>query len=485
MLKVLCRDVRYWVILGIYLLVLIFGRSQTGIAGQPGEFIYNSPFYGGDYILAEFQRNTVVRDQLNSNTGDFYRIIFGARADQDLLDANDVQSPIGLSLSSSNGQDQTVGVFEVPRGAGFKMFEKIIKTDGIFKDLTVNRTDNDSLRGNIYLKNLVFTRLNVQSLEEAGRLSKSLYGPFDFTEIDQANQNDAGVIYDLIKKDDIVGEVVKANSDLMTGVSFAIDFFGNGGLGNYQMEIRKAEKSNNGFVVGKEILSNIEFSSAWAESVYHESDPRKGNVYRFPLTYKTEKGKYYFIGIKNTADINWLNHLRFHGSHNSADHDGASLVISPNGNTKQIGDLYFIEYGIPETQNSLQSGTIIQDIGGGIGDFSFDLKNTPLKKLPIVKTGENENIYQVATGFPFIKLALDAEVKTEDESKVKLYVSPDGQNWQVANEDLETPNTFLTAVNNGILSRDLYLKVAFDKNTKPTNINFSTLRINGNLSLNE
>lgn len=117
---------------------------------------------------------------------------------------------------------------------------------------------DDSVVNEVWIDDVVLQKLNVGGIEELKNLKATVSGETTWKNIKQeqlsANE-DSGDF--LAKSNRKIGQLFQSQNELISGVSFLIQRKGNGGAGNYQIQIR--EYNSNLGIVENDLVASREF----------------------------------------------------------------------------------------------------------------------------------------------------------------------------------------------------------------------------------
>lgn len=436
--------------------------------------------------------------------GKYYRLFFEARAySENKLNTPDFErisidhsSKIKIILKSNYGEKKFVKEFEIDNSLIYKSHEAIILMDSNYTELIFEKVDKyDS--NVIFQRGMFFHELNVSDQKSAD-LVRPVIKPATILDwpIAEFVEESPVAVHRFNGTGNLVGQIFKAESDRMSGVSFKFDLKGKGGLGSYKAELRKAEFANGKYIISPETISSFEFHSYdYAPYLNDEGE------WRLPLAAILEKGQYYFVGISDReASVNFFNYANILGS-SEMKNKIPSLLIDTTGETKEIGSLYFKIFGAAYTRvgdERILEGTIIEDVGSGTGYFTYNSVGdiTDLLNLDKFDLGENNQgkvfylgkantvvgTAQFGTSFtyrfnmmhPIKDVIVSASQIGPIYFKNKLFYSFDGVNWQQITEEQDNSddgwkadNTLQQYVQKIVAtskSNQFYIKVTYDEN---------------------
>lgn len=487
---------RYLIVVIFLLAVLFYGQNiGESVAYSPEEFnLSNSVFYS-NHIIQTNESNVIVNDIINSNKGDFYRLTFAGRAET--ADKENTSKSVDITpyLISKIGEKQALKTVPVQYSRDFQSQEIIFETDQSYSDLVFEKSaqGEGSL---ITIDNIRINRLNLNDWSKAARLAPTIFGDVNYSLENEGigNVPTDSVLSTFLRGHQIVGEVFKSKDEYISSVELKMHFFGNGGNGNYSLELREVNEKDGKFTVADNVLAYFDFDSIHAEKFYQIN---QSDIFQLPISAKVEKGKYYFVGINDkSVKHNVVNNLRLLGTKDSKiSPDCLGGKVGRGGKIVPVGNFYFKVYGAGFKNingTRMLHGAKFEDMGDGTGLFTFKLSHNPidilnvdsyqidqkargeiknrvirfdLSKKAIVApaAGETYYVYKIDTIYPYSKFYLDSN-QINGEEDVKIYFSKDAADWQLLSQNdgfFQNSNTVLAPGNK---STSIYLKVAYNDN---------------------
>ncbi|MFC1756515.1 hypothetical protein ACFLY1_01015, partial [Patescibacteria group bacterium] len=373
---------------------------------------------------------------------EYYRLILDIHTDKN--------TEISIKASDFNENGIILKKLQLKKDWEENSKEMFIGFQGEYPNLTFEKNDNTD-GSNIFIDNVQVSKLEISSEAEFAKLIPTIRGNVDISLPFQEQEDNSKSFSQLCEPALIFGQVFKAQSDYITGISFDIDIIkqGIGGGRKHKLELR--EMDYGGFIpemaeIKKTVLADITFSLKGIEKY------RQGNgQFRFPLFSKLEKDKYYFIGINNDrAEVNKFNCLKPRGTTNGDAYEDGFTAIKKNSQTYFFsGDLYFILYGAEfkkyNNTNILQ-GSVIESIGNGKGLFKFNNKGTDsdianldsftsdvaFDDIIFGRSAKSESnfVYKFETIFPFEKFNIRGNQADMNWSKTSISYSYDKNEWK-------------------------------------------------------
>lgn len=477
-LEFIKNNARYAAVGVIFFMAVLFGysgnnavkESACGGPAKPGGLAVAAPEIGSrdrSYRLSDF---------LNAATGDYYRLTFSAKADQ--------ESEIAVKLASVSGKEMSISSFNVQTAEDLSPREIIFKADGMYKDIVFEKK-NESDSSKVFIQNARLSRLNVKSEYEAKLLRPVMAGNVKII-ASALRQTEKGEKYFARLKSGgtRVGQTFRAENEYMAGISLDLRKKGDSS-GKYRLELREADEKEGDFFVSPAVAAVFEFSAGDIENYKN----KKGEVF-FPLASRLEKGKLYFVGLDNSAVKNsFLNYLEIKGTADKNAFPGGAAVEWKNGAAEEIGDLFFVVHAaeFPEIQGArIPTDARVEDLGGGSGlysyqanrkstdildIFSYDRGNIWFNDYEGIISGSPEDdanyVYKFSSPFAFEKTMIAAEQMYGDWYRVAIAYSFDNQNWTevpyAGEGEGDSPQKFNQIIDGGGTKKDLYIRVSYDK----------------------
>lgn len=477
-LKFIKKNAKYVAVGVIFFVAILFGysgnnsvkESACGGPAKPGGLAVAVPEIGTRdrvYRLSNF---------LNAATGDYYRLTFSTKADQD--------SEIAVKLVSASGKETIISAFNAPEAVDFFSPEIIFKADGFYKDIVFEKkNENDSAKVNI--RNARLSRLNIKSEQEAKLLRPVASGDVKVVESTLRQTEKSEKYFAQLKSGGTgVGQIFRAESEYLAGITLDLRKKGDS-TGKYRLELREADEKDGDFSVSSAIAAVFEFSAGDIDGY----KSKKGEIF-FPLASRLEKGKMYFVGLDNSAVKNsFLNHLEIKGTADRNAFSGGAAVEWKDGVAEEIGDLFFIVHTaeFSEVQGArIPTGARIEDLGGGNGLYSYQTNRKSTDILDVssydrgnVRFNDYEGIisgspkddvnyvYKFSAPFAFEKTRIIAEQMYGEWYRVVIAYSFDNQNWMdlayTGDGENDSPQKFDSIISGDGIKKDLYIRVSYDK----------------------
>ncbi len=322
---------------------------------------------------------------LISNTGDYYHLFFTIRATVNATTAE--KSKIRLILAGDGGARQTLSDISVAQDGKIEAKDLTFKTNGSFSYFIIQR-DDPNYDPIIKVGDISLSRLNCQSDQCLSGLASTIFGNSLGTKVTSEMDSDNDLLFKFGFGKAGVGQVFSAQSDNVSWVNLALDTVGTGGLGNYQLTLKKASLNSGNLTIDPTVLASFQFDPSDLDKY-----STKKNTYRFPLASNLEKGQYYFLAIDNFAvKTNYFNSIRILGSCNNSSYPIAGAYII--GSNKTIGDLFFqIESAQPVIENGskIPYNAVIEDLGQGNKLYRYKFSRSANDYLDIFGNSSSSN----------------------------------------------------------------------------------------------
>jgi hypothetical protein len=419
----LARNKKYVFVFFLLILVFVFGKNIP-----VDELTYNrtiSPVYGYTFALDASQNNNIVMKAFDSRPGEYYRITFNAFNNS--MPQKDIDlDPDSLNLRALDSTKTGKQIMTDQLNAGeSRNFDCIFESDSEYQNLHFI-ADLMAPENSITIRDVVVSRLYETDPDKIARLGKTNFGinTPQMATIENLSDGEDNVMFDFYRKNQEFGQVFQSSSDNLATVNLNLHFLGTANSDYYEMTLREATYSDGKYQVLPGNLAKVNFSANQAKAYF--SDPTKDNYFRFPLSAHLVKGKYYFVGIKNTVSFNSLNHLRFAGNTDSSIYpNGAAVLVSKDGATQEKGDMNFQILSVADGLDYSVNLTSF-DLGMGIRQFSYRSTNY-LSQPDLIMNTNRERVYKIIGNFDFTDANLSFIGANLPSS---LEYSTDGNTWQ-------------------------------------------------------
>src|SRR3989344_5189437 len=365
------KNWRYIVV--ILLLCFAFFNMQNPNPNQIADII--TPYadqilnlQNDSYIIASDQEYVSTKTVFNSNTGDYYRLFFQIKATNNTtIGPKTNKSKVSVILAKDDGNRQVLSDVSVDQDGKIVTKEMVFKTNDRFSYLIFQRSD-PNYDPEIEIDRIYLSRLACQNDQCLSALDQTILGNSSGIEIapEMTSHNDN--LYKFGNRKADFGQIFLAENDNLSAVNLALDTVGDGGLGDYQVTVKKARRDGSSFIVDPVVLASFRFKPS--AMVKYSSDK---NIYHFPLALDTAKGGYYFLAINNfQAQSNHFNSIRVLGSSDTTSYLAGGAYLS--GSTRDYGDLFL---RVESSQVVVHDGVnipfnaIIEDIGQGTKQYRY------------------------------------------------------------------------------------------------------------------
>jgi hypothetical protein len=472
-------------ILTFLIMALVFWINKA----FPAEVVSSQKCSGGSCpvalenpVLGSEKPIYYVNDIFKSQEGEYYRISFQERSAQD--------ASISIKLATALDSYQDIKTVSLKKSFKDMPQEVIFRSSGQFTDI-VFKKNNPGDNADVSISNVLATKLNVSNENEFANFRETVRGEID-TDISDQKQIENSKSFSQLAEPNILGQVFKPQSDYISAVSFDMDIIKQGGSGGkkFRLELRDVDFDGEVADVGPDTLASLSFSLADLDK-YRQEDGK----YKFPLFFKLDQRKYYFIGFNSgRADSNQFNYIKIKGSGDSDSYAKGKAVVKHNGKTFSVGgDLYFETFGLKfkEVQGrKILMGAVIEDIGKGQGKYTYqprgsiydladlesateDLSFDSSKNIINGSTLSERNsgyVYKFDTIYPFKKITITAQQADISWEQANFSYSLDGEEWHpvpsyMKNEVLDPKleigqcEAFNLILNTSSPKKEIFLKV--------------------------
>ena len=498
-IKLVKTDKRYWVILVIFLLIMVFGSKVPSLPNQVTCLNSNDNEKKVAHSLEIGQMSYIIKDSLNSRSGDYYRLNLNLRSEKDeslgiYSAASADKVGIKVNLISINGEKRNIKNLEIPNESKYYSYEIIFSTDDVYTDLEIERANIDSIGKLTIDPNIRITRLYIKNDNQINSLKETVIGENDSVTI-TANYNpkESIALFNYSSKNSLAGQVFKAQGDAITTASFKMHFLGNGGFGKYHVVLKEAEYINGKYSINQGEISYFDFDATDAMNNYL-INPRN-EIYQFPLTGKLEKGKYYFVGIDNKkVDTNYFHQLQLFGSAGKDQFQGG-ISLKGGENIKELGTFYIDINGF--NSDEILPGAVVEDLGGGLGSYKYHFEpkkygfseaseiitenrsdskmyyNNSNQAIFISADNDMSIIYEFNTLYRYSKISIKAQQVRGDYYGTKLEYSIDGKNWSILEKksNINQTDIFGLLLQGNGYQNTVFLRLSANKDNKNDKLN--------------
>ena len=222
-----------------------------------------------------------VDDLFKNQSAGYYRLTFQEKSDQ--------AEKIILKLNTYTEKENKIDELSFESSDKFKKQELFFFLPEGFDSLLFQK-ENSSATGNIFIKEIGITKLNVTSQDELALMKKTVLGETDSNtvEISQSNSDDR---YPWLREKKIIlGQVFQAKEPVISAVAFKIDINKNLNPGSrqYSLSLREVKYDEKKVSLVGAVIADAVFSVGSIEK-YRQVD----GTFLFPLYGILEKDKYY------------------------------------------------------------------------------------------------------------------------------------------------------------------------------------------------
>ena len=487
---------RYILVFILISSVVFFGKDMHTLTPEQQEL--NNQAYAqqknatGIYDISVDQSEHKTRGNLLIKKGQCGRIFFDLKNlpfedDSDKLIYKNVK--IKISLSNDFGEAQALGSKEL-KDDGFSQSEEIdFCANADYQNLVLQTLEY--YQGGIFeISNLSFLPLSIKKTD-LNNLVTPIIGTTDFSRVVYQSGvpvRSANKAVKFTRNNQEIGQIFVADSETVSGVDLKLKFIGNGGMGNYILELKE--------VVGEKNKHVAVSSDKIASYYFNQDSAEKSNIsdygsYHFPLAAHLEKGKSYFVGISNEeVEFNIINTLKVYAQDIKNEEKIVSMVSKKA--SIDTGALYLRVYGadfIKSNDEKILTGAQILDNGDGFGSYSYRQKNNfsdyldldqlispqngniyfdPLhQSLSAIASGDNAFTYSINMVKPFLRLKIEAHQPGIGFVDSRIYYSFDQNNWHEIKSDRAKlsrgdENRFQELISGDGKMKTIFLKVTYD-----------------------
>lgn len=464
---------KYILIALLFIFVLIFAGNFTSENDQNASKI---PYINGQLIIP---------NSINARINTGYRILFDLKVNNGNADSTD-KATLNVYANTRSNQKKLLKSLNL-YNSRYKKEEVVLWADQDYNDLIFEELD-ETHTYDVHVDNIDVFPLNINSEVEINKLKNTLIGSTDFDEIiAKNNTKNPEEEFSFNKNNVSIGQIFLAKSSLISGIDLKLLTTGNGGNGNYLIELRKADLKDNKFKISSEPIATYYFASKDLERLKTST-----GLYQFPITSSIIENSYYYIGINNSAvKHNILNKIKIIGAKQAEKQDESAVCLYEGGEYSKIGQLFYNIYGAKFKTNDNQkllTGSIIEDSGNGTGYYSYKSKNNFMdyfdidfdnlslglgvprydneqKSVASTIKQKNEIIYKFDTVYPFEIIRVKLE-KPNVYSNVKLQYSFDGNDWHELG--LLSNKLFQSRLDQSLSDKNsqnkIFIKASYDEN---------------------
>lgn len=437
--KIIKNKSRYFLVGAVLAMTIMINSSDITTPQNQVMVCSNDTTSEFGPAISRNQNTYRVDNVFESNQGDFYRLSFWRKADDDVK--------LSINVSGISNEQKIISTLDIAGDWNYRYEEVIFFTSGRYTDITFvkEQPENQSL---IFINNLSLSRLNIHSDQEIGNLQPTIVGLETVyanpSQVDESNHQ----FHQLASHNTMLGQIFKAETDFMTSFTIKLRMVGNGGSGKYKIDIREvSDKNMDKPSIKKTKLAELSFTVCDLEKYQVEED-----LYYFPISAPLEKGQYYYIGFENQkVAVDNLDYLTVLGTSAEDGYEEGYAVSKKEGNaTRLSGDFFFeIGGGNHRWQNDgyVAVNTKIEDLGGGKGIFRYKEKPHPQNIINLAERSKDIGFHQEEkvifgyvqkkssyqyhfnTVYPLQQVRIKAKQPDIDWQPAILSYSFDGKKW--------------------------------------------------------
>ena len=490
----------YIIVVFLFVFAFVFGKNMVELTPeqlQLRELLYAQQRADSKlYTVSSSQKDLEIKNFFPIQKGQCGRLVFGLRnlptKNSDGVSSYE-KSQVRVSLTNDFAEKQDLGLSDLKGDMFVENKEINVCANTDFSNLILAKEGEDT-SSSFETSNVAFIPL-ASGKTNLSDLQPSIYGNTDLADVVYDSEIKASEAVDTLsftRRNQLIGQTFEANSTMISGVDIKLEFSGEGGTGNYYLELREADYKNGKVSLSPDRIAYFGFNKNSADRELKIDE----GVYHIPLAAKVEKGKSYFVGINNLeVKFNILNTLKLYSGDSDVDH--GKIITSINERSKQkSGQLYLKVYGAEYAEaggEKVLTGARIIDNGDGTGTYSYDQKGEVTDYLDLYQVISDKNssvfydniqggisgkdeegtafVYKINTLHPFLKMRVEAKQPNGLFVKPLIYYSFDNINWTEIKNDLAVNDPISQAdparfdqslQGNGIL-KTVYLKVAYDR----------------------
>ncbi|OQB06157.1 MAG: hypothetical protein BWY19_00457 [bacterium ADurb.Bin212] len=456
LLNALKHNQIYLIVLLMFILVFLYGKNIIidEDNSKPTECIAVND---SNEIFSIDNQSTyfAVKNIFNSSEGDYYRLKFVAEVTPDIRRSvsntnekgpeyqyvnMDYPYKIETIINSQSGEQKKIGEISI-EGMERKYYEYIFKTDGNYSDVVFRKFNVNDLE-KVIISNVGISRLDISSDTQLGELTSTKQSIVMDSEIPELPNNNPMRHVSLSTGNQQVGQLFEASEDYLGGVYLSMNMVGNGGVGDYTLNLYMVSDENN-----INILAEPFRSFRFQTSDFDKFNLR-GDLYKIPFFFPLEKGKKYYLSISNRSAVtNRSNNLSI-GIWDSKDQNVLYYKGKDKNYLEESSALFPIFLNSQYYNGEkLTNNSLIEDLGGGKGRFHFSSLSQPSDLLvpeynlyagydqyikAVTFWGEKKYSldYKFNTIYPIKRFRLNLKQAMGLYPKATVKFSLDGTTWQ-------------------------------------------------------
>lgn len=436
--KRLCTAI-FFVVLIFLLNQLIFSSqkitSQDCLEGKCGVQEREIPQLSKD-------KNIFYQDDiLTEISSGYYRLTFQAKTDK--------QESVLIKLNTYTEKNETIRKVSLENSEKFENHEFFFFLPEGYNNIIFEKENLDG-EGNIFIRGVGVTKLNVDTPEEFALMRETIIGettiePNGFGQTEISSDS-----FSLLREPDTrFGQIFKAETEYISGIVLNMDIIQDKSIKDedYKLSLQEVQCRESDC----KLIGDNPFSKSFSIRDALERYQREDGTFLFPLYANVEKGKDYFVSIDNSkVKVSRRNYLDLKGGRNDDAYTQGSAGFKLKNNIYKIaGDLFFVVQGVNfDVRDGVRilNGAKIETLGKGEGKYTYVSKGEFVDILDLWSASPGTNfdegrkviigsekdsalVYEVNTIFPMEKIHFFAEQSKASWKKVKVEYSFDRENW--------------------------------------------------------
>lgn len=213
------------------------------------------------YFPENFNSSVKINDYINSVEEDgFYRLSLLAKS------GSESEKEINVSIAGEEAS-QDLGKFTLGTDNGVQYFEFNFQAENSAKDLIF--TSGNKKKADVWIDDILVEKLNVDSLDQMGGISPTIFGGTSRFNIDQSREveaDDSGNFF--VKPNVKIGQIFHPTQPFISGIALKIQKAGNGGTGNYLLQIREYDERLG--IISEDVIASRIIYTDYPSSILEE-----------------------------------------------------------------------------------------------------------------------------------------------------------------------------------------------------------------------
>lgn len=218
------------------------------------------------YFPEGLSSSVKIKDYINPlEENGFYRLSLLAKS------SSENEKIVNIS-TIGEGISQDLGKMMLVPNSGVQYFELNFQVKNDAKDLIF--TSDDKKKVDVWIDNIMVEKLNVDSLEQMVSLKPTIFGStsrFNIDQIQEKGNADSGSFF--IKPNVKMGQIFQPTQSLISGIALKIKKVGNGGNGNYLLQIREYDEKLG--IISDDVIASRNIYTDYPTSVLEEINNRE------------------------------------------------------------------------------------------------------------------------------------------------------------------------------------------------------------------